>query len=161
MYQTGDMVVHPGHGGCIVQGVCERKFGGEARRYYVLVPKSEPGTTILDPVDNVSKIGLRNVISPEQADELLQHVADVGAEWQDDNAKRRQAYDEILKAGNLQLMAQMIKELTLQSQSKALNQHDKDLLPRAQKKLLSEIALAKGIDFEGALGLLNDAIAVS
>lgn len=159
MFHAGDKVAHPGHGGCIIQGVCDKEFGGITKRYYVLIPKMEPNTTILDPVDNAQKIGLRGIISPQQADQLLRAMSGFKVSWIKENTKRRQAFDKILKEGELSDVAQMIKELTVQNQISTLNNCDKATLNRAHKKLVSELALAKGVSFEEALELVNEAIA--
>lgn len=155
------MVAHPSHGGCIIQGICDRKILGEAKQYYVLIPQSEPQTTILDPVDSAQKIGLHKIMSSEQADQLLTYAVDAEPEWVKDNAVRRKKYAETLRSGNLREIASMIKELCLREMQSSLNQYDKTALRNAQKKLLSEIALAKGIGFDNALELMNQAIRVS
>ena len=141
-----------------MQGVCTREFGGKTRRYYVLVPKSDPNTTILDPVEEIQKIGLSAIISAQQADDILAYAADVEASWIKENTKRKLEYAAILKAGSLNDVARMIKDLLVQAQLVSLNQSDRILLQNAQKKLLSIIALAKGIDLDQASGQMNEAL---
>lgn len=150
--------MHPSHGGCVIQGVSTREIGGKVRRYYVLVPKSDPNTTILDPVEGIQKIGLRSIISAEQADEILAYAADVEPRWIKENAKRKLEYANVLKEGSYNDIAKMIKELMMQAQRASLNQGDRVLLQNAQKKLLSIIALAKSINLEQAMGQMNDAL---
>lgn len=141
-------MAHPGHGGCTIQSICEREFAGERKRYFVLIPKTDPNTTILAPVDNADKIGLREIISAEDADHLLDYYAQTEVSWVSDHAKRRQAYEATLKSGDLSSIARMIKELTVHASEAKLNHSDQELLPKAQRKLFSEIALAKGIGLE-------------
>lgn len=144
----GDYVAHPGHGGCTVQAICNRVFGGEKRQYLVLVPETDPNTTILAPVENVGKIGLRDIITAEKADQILDYLSDATVEWVDDHTKRRQAYEATLKDGNLLSIAKMIKEITVHGAEAKLSHSDQELLPKAQKRLYSEIALAKGLEFD-------------
>ncbi|MGI6403422.1 MAG: CarD family transcriptional regulator [Oscillospiraceae bacterium] len=158
MYQSGDMVVHPNHGGCVIKGICTREIGGKVKRFYVLVPKSDPNTTILDPVEGIHKIGLQDIISAEEADEILAYVADVEPCWIKENAKRKVEYAAILKEGSLNDVAKMIKELMLQAQRVSLNQSDRILLQNAKKKLFSVIALAKGMELEQVSGQMNEAL---
>ncbi len=150
--------MHPNHGGCVIKGVSTREIGGKTRRYYVLVPKSDPNTTILDPVEGIQKIGLQDIISAEQADDILAYAADVETGWIKENAKRKLEYAAILKEGSFNDVARMIKELMLQAQRVSLNQSDRILLQNAQKKLLSVIALAKDINLEQASGQMNEAL---
>jgi len=155
---VGDYVAHPGHGGCTIQGICDRNFGGASRKYFILIPKTDPNTTILAPVENVEKIGLREIISEEKADQILSYITYAEVDWVSDHAKRRNAYEATLKDGNLKSIAKMIKELTVHGQEATLNHCDKEILPKAQKRLYSEIALAKGIEVDSVLVLMNQAI---
>jgi CarD family transcriptional regulator len=157
MYHVGDKVSNPGHGGCVIQCVCDKEFRGETKRYYVLIPSAEPNTTILDPVENARLIGLRYIITPMQADSILASMTGVSRVWIKDHTQRRQFYERTLKEGDLTDIAAMIKELTDHNQSVTLSKSDKDQLTKARKKLASEIALAKGIAFDDALSLLKDA----
>jgi CarD family transcriptional regulator len=158
MYHVGDKVAHPGHGGCVIQGVCDKEFRGETKRYYVLIPSADPNTTILDPVESVRLIGLRDIISAIQADSILASMAMEARAWIKDHTQRRQYYERILKEGELMDIAAMIKEISDHNQNVTLSKSDKDQLQKAKKKLASEIALAKGIAFDDALDLLKGAV---
>lgn len=150
--------MHPSHGGCTVQGLCTREFRGEVRQYYVLLPTSEPNTTILDPVENIAKIGLCRMITPQQADDILAHASAAKPNWIRDNARRKNEYIAIIKEGSLLQLAGVIKDLMIQATNVSLNQSDRILLRNAQKKLLSVIALAKEIDLEQAVDLMSQAV---
>lgn len=126
--------------------------------YFVLVPETDPNTTILTPVENADKIGLREIISADEADEILDYMTDAEVEWVSDHKKRKLAYETALRSGDLLMLAKMIKELLLQEAVSPLSNCDKEILPKAQKKLFSEIALAKGMDFDDALRLVDHAI---
>lgn len=158
IYKVGDYVAHPGHGGCTIQGISKRVFGGVSKTYFVMVPKTDPQTTILAPVENMEKIGLRGIISEEQADQLLTYYTNVEVDWVPDHSKRKQSYEEILKSGHLDSIAKMIKELTVHETEAPLNHSDKEMLPKARKKLFSEIALAKGVDYEHVLSMTGCAV---
>ncbi len=150
IYRAGDLVMHPSHGGCVIEGVCEREVRGESRRYYVLVPKSEPETTILDPVEGARDIGIAAMITPEEADGILRDAATAETGWIHDTQQRKAIYTGILKSQCLLSLACMVKCLMLQNARVSLNQSDRVMLQNAQKRLLSVIALAKGIELEQA-----------
>lgn len=153
-------MAHPGHGGCTIREISRRDYGGESKLYFVLVPQIDPMTTILAPVENMQKIGYRDIMSEERADQLLAYFREATeVDWVSDHAKRKRAYEEILKEGDLPEIARMIKELVMHESEANLNHCDKEMLPKAQKRLFSEIALAKGMDFEHVLDMANDAIA--
>lgn len=158
IYQEGDKVAHPIHGGCVVQGICDRQFKGETKQYYILIPQSEPNTTILDPVENVQRIGLHSIMSPDQADQLFTFAVQAETQWINENAHRREYYAETIKHGQPMDLVRLIKTLQLHAVQTGLNLHDKTALRNAQKKLLSEIALAKGIPFDLAVEMMDEAI---
>lgn len=158
IFQIGSYVAHPGHGACTVKDIEKRAFGGETKEYYMLIPKTEPQTTILAPVDNAETIGIREIISCERANEIISYFSTVGTSWVNDHNKRRNAYEATLKDGNLDHIAKMIKELIVHESESTLNHSDKTMLPRAQKRLFSEIALAKGIGYENAIELVEAVI---
>lgn len=158
IYKVGDHLAHPGHGGCTVRDLCKRECSGQSVLYFVLVPESDSSVTILAPVENAEKIGLREIITIEEADQILTFLTEEKVEWMSDNKKRCQAYGITLKSGNLLSLAKMIKELLLQQSVAMLCNFDKEILPKAQKLLFSEIALAKGMNFERTLCLANHAI---
>lgn len=158
IFEVGNYVAHPGHGGCTIQAISRREFAGETKQYLVLIPTADPHTTILAPVDNVEKIGIRRIISSEKANQILTYFSDVEVDWVSDHTKRKNTYATTLREGNLTSIAKMIKELVVRESEATLNHSDKEMLPRAQKKLFSEIALAKGICYESALELIDQAI---
>lgn len=124
----------------------------------MLIPKTDPNTMILAPIENVEKIGIRKIISPEKANQILTYFSDLEVEWVSDHTKRKSAYEATLRDGNLSSIAKMIKELVVRESEAPLNHSDKAILPRAQKRLFSEIALAKGINYDSALELVDLAI---
>lgn len=123
-----------------------------------MIPKTDPNTTILAPVENTDKIGLREIITREKANQILRYFSDVETEWIKDHTKRRNAYQATLKNGDLSSIAKMIKELLVRGAEAPLNHSDKEMLPQAQKRLFSEIALAKGINYDSALELVDTAV---
>lgn len=158
-YKIGDKVAHPGHGGCTIQEIREREFGGQKAEYFVLVPVTDPRITILAPVENVEKIGLRPVISSEEADRILDSFSlEEEVDWVDDHARRKQKYEETLRSGDLDAIAGMIKELMTRGVDNTLGSSDKQLLPQAQKRLFSEVSLAKEVDFSEIMEMVDLAI---
>lgn len=119
--------------------------------YFVLAPESELHTTILLPVDNAGRFGLRRIISPEEADQILDFLADQEEDWESDAKQRKLAYETSLRSPDLFVLAKMIRELLAQQTRAVLGNFEKELLPKAQKRLFSEIALAKGQPFDEIL----------
>lgn len=124
-----------------------------------MIPENDPNTTILIPVDNVGQIGLRDLISMKEADRILSCFSTPETEWNSDSKKRRQIYEATMKSGDLEGMAKMINELLVHDKISALSNFEREILPRAQRKLFSEIALVKGVDMNSIINLVNHMIA--
>ena len=135
-----------------------REFGGNTANYFVMTPTCDPQTTILAPVDGLAKIGLRNLISAKEADRILSLFSAQVAEWDSDSKKRQQAYQGTMKNGDLEDLARMINELLVYNKKSALSDFDKAMLPKAQKKLFSEIALVKGMEISCVTSLVDQMI---
>ena len=127
--------------------------------YFVMIPNGDPHTTIMVPVDGVGKIGFRDLISIKEADRILSCFSAPKSEWDSDSKKRRQNYEATMKSGILGDIAKMINELVAYDKISALNNFEKEILPKAQKKLFSEIALVKGMDINGVANLVNHMMA--
>ena len=148
IYKVGAHIAHPGHGGCTIQEICYRNHNGEKTRYFILIPECDPNTKIMVPVENVDKIGLREVISSKEADQILLFLANTEVSWDSDHKQRKESYDAAMRGSDLLALAKMIKELLVQEKQASLGNFEKEALPRAQKRLFSEIALAKGVCFD-------------
>lgn len=105
------------------------------------------------PVQSIEQIGLRKIITDVQADQILLFLNDAEVDWDKDFRQRKQSYEATIKGNDLFEIARMVKELMAQEQKSVLGNFEKELLPRAKKRLFSEIALAKGLDFEETLQL--------
>ena len=83
-YQTGDTVVHPRHGVAQVQGTATR--GKDDYLELFFPPKS---MTIMVPVASLDEVGIRGVATKEEADAILEILAeptDVPTAWVERNA---------------------------------------------------------------------------
>ena len=146
-------MAHPGHGGCTVQELCYRVYGGKRTLYFLLIPASDPDTTILFPVENADQNGIRNIITAEEAEDVMKTLFETEATWDSDHKKRKQTYEAVAKGSDLFAIAAMIKDLLVQETRAVLGSFEKDILLKVKKRLFSEIALAKGLDFDDTVRL--------
>ncbi|OJU16624.1 MAG: hypothetical protein BGN88_01250 [Clostridiales bacterium 43-6] len=160
MYKIGDHLAHPGHGVCTVQEICTKSFGGQTILYFILIPESDPHTTVMVPVEKAEMIGIRDIITSETADQILSFLmrSEDKADWNSDSKSRKKTYETAMKGSDLFALAEMIRSLLVQESTVVLNNYDKAILPKAEKRLLSEIALAKGLCFDDTLSMVCHAI---
>ena len=70
MFRIGDFVAHPMHGAGVIDAIVQEKVAGSIQEYYVF--KMPVGGLLLKiPVTNSGTIGLRAIITPEEAEALI------------------------------------------------------------------------------------------
>ena len=159
MYCIGDKVVHPMHGAGIIKDIKKIIVGGVEREYFVIC--FIVGNMISDiPVDSCEKIGLRDVISKEQAMKVLDFFRgyDVG---DDINWNRRQRENmEKLKSGDIYRVAGVLKELMCREKRKGLSTSERKTLGSARQIILSELIMSE-VAGENDIELILDAWAAA
>ena len=74
MFEVGDKVVYPMHGAGIIESIEEREILGEKQSYYVL--KFPVGDMkVMIPTTNVEQIGIREVVSDEEVDKVVEFLS--------------------------------------------------------------------------------------
>lgn len=71
-YKVGDMVVYPRHGAAKVQAVTERTVKGVTREYLKLSVLSSDDLEIFVPVDNVKKVGVRDIVDGDEVAKVFE-----------------------------------------------------------------------------------------
>lgn len=142
-YNEGDIVVYPRHGCCKVIGTENRND----TVYIKLETISELNNdlTIMIPVKNLDMIGVRDVISPEKADEILELFKTEKVEEKKMNwSKRFKANQEKIYSGDLEQIAEVVRDLSRKDADMANG--EKKILSQAKDILYTEIAISKNMD---------------
>ncbi len=147
MYNIGEAVVHPMHGAGVITDIEEAKIGGEIIRYYVIsIPIGEMLVKV--PVDHCDEVGMRPVISPETADEMLVKMQNVdGVQTSNWNKRYRENVMHI-KSGNILEVASVIKGLAHRDATKGLSTGERKMLYTARQIIVSEFMLSKQLGFD-------------
>ncbi len=146
MFQVGDKIAYPMHGAGIIQGVEKRCILGEEHKYYVL-KLSIGNVEVLIPTATMEEIGIRYIVSKEEADEVIQNFGCYDAEKEDSNwNKRHREYIEQLKTGRLSEVAKITHLLLLKDRKKSLSNAERKMLNYAKSALISELGLSKNMD---------------
>lgn len=153
-YQVGDKVSHPGHGACVVKGICDKEFGENVITYYELASVVENQTAIFVPVGRAEKLGLRRLITADEADLLLDALDRMEVTWITDRNQRQKEFESLFndneKSALLDSMSALCAIVSHRCE-KPLGSYEKNMLQVIQNKALSEIALAKGISLDDAI----------
>ena len=156
MYDIGDKIVYPMYGAGVIQDIEEREVFGEKALYYVL---SVPGAIrFMIPVDKAEKANLRDVISAEEADRVLEAFKEIGRDENDNWNRRCRDNMTRIRGGDAFEVAFVVKSLMLRERERMLSTGERKMLTNARKILLSELSLAKNVAEEILEELLEGAV---
>lgn len=141
MFSIGERVVHPMHGAGVIDDIVEERIAGIRQEYYVF--KMPVGGLILKiPTTNSAAIGLRGIITPQEAASLMDAIPALQTE---DNANWNKRYQENmqrLKSGDLYEVARVIKTLVSRDRQRGLSTGERKMLHNARQILVSELVLS-------------------
>ncbi len=157
MFNIGDKVVYPMHGAGIIEKIEEKDILGEKRKYYIMrIPIGE--MKVMVPLDNIDEIGIRNVITGNEIDRVWDLLKDSASDMPDNWNRRYRENMEKLKSGDIFEVAMVVRNLMLSDKEKGLSTGERKMLTNAKQILISELVLAKDIDENEVLELVNDAV---
>lgn len=151
MYEVGDIVIYPLYGTATIKKIIKKKVKGESLKFYVLeIPKEK--LTIKIPILTAKEIGLREVVSSEEAEEVLKILlknrkSEISKNWN----RRFKINIEKLKRNNVIDLAEVVRNLSLRQRDSGLSVGEKRMLEKAKGMLASEISYAQDINEEEAL----------
>ena len=157
MFRIGDKIVHPMHGAGVVDGIVQRKVNGVVRDYYTLkLPIG--GMLVMIPTDHCDQIGVRAILSGDEAEKILDRLSDVQVEMQSNWNHRYRENMERLKSGDLMEVAKVVKGLAQREGRRGLSNGERKMLHSAKQILVSEIGLAQSISYQEAEDRLEEAL---
>jgi CarD family transcriptional regulator len=155
IFSKGDLVVYPNHGAGYVSGVEEKTILGEERRYYIVyVP--DGGLTLNIPADSYT--GLRSCADDEEiagALEILRGVPeDMPVHWN----HRLKHNQEKIRSGEILSVAEVVRDLSAHGGERGLSTGERNLLAKARRILISEVAMGKSLEADEAEALVDGAL---
>lgn len=141
----GAQVVYPAYGVAEVVGLEVRDIGGQEQKYYLL-RILENDMKVMVPVTNMDQVGIRQIISADEADEVFavlkkkEKVAEATT-WN----RRHRDYMEKIKTGSVIEVAKVLRDLSILKGDKELSFGERKMLDTAKSLLVREISISKGI----------------
>lgn len=145
MFNIGDKVVYPHHGAGIIERIEEKHVLSETKTYYI-VRLSQGQLTVMVPSESVSDVGLRSIISPDQAENVLAVLSDDQTKMPKDWNRRFKKNREKIKSGDVFEVAEVVRNLTIRDLEVGLSTGEKRMLSRARQILISELVFALDAD---------------
>lgn len=153
-FDVGDKVVYPHHGAAVIERKESKEAFGEQREYFVL-RLAYGELTLMVPVDNTDEVGLREVITADEVDEVYDVLRKKDARMPTNWSRRFKNHVEKLKSGDVYQVAEVVRNLTLRDNDKGLSAGEKRMLAKARQILVSELTFALDLDEEAAEAQLD------
>ena len=134
-------IVYPSQGVGKIVEIKERKFKNEMVLYYVIYLEVSD-MTVLVPVSRSEELGIRAIVSPEEAQKALDMIGEEFEPVTTDWKLRYQMNLELLKKGSVQDIASIVRCLYHRSKIKELPILERKLYDSAKKLLEDEISFA-------------------
>jgi len=157
VFDIGDKVVYPHHGAAIVERREQKEAFGEKREYLVL-RLAYGDLTLMVPADNTEGVGLREVITDEEVEEVFAVLRKKEARMPTNWSRRYKNHSEKLRSGDIYQVAEVVRNLSIRDKDKGLSAGEKRMLGRARQILVSELTFALDVNEEEAEKRLDEAL---
>ncbi len=143
MFSVGDLAVYPAHGVGIIESIEEKSVAGSEHIFYVM-RILENDMKIMIPKNNAQQVGLRNIISDKDADEVYAILREKDVEFTPQTWNRRyREYMDKIKTGSIFDLAAVLRDLYMLQMDKPLSFGEKKMLDTARSLLIKELSIAK------------------
>ncbi len=155
MFDMGAKLVHPTYGVCEIVhiGKIDMKNVKDERLYYTMIPVYDGKSRLFIPTDS-ENIGLRPIMTKENALELVSRLKDMEPLTVQNEKEREKIFKEIMYKGDCEDISRIIKTLYLRKKArlaagKKAVSLDEKYLYMAREQLYGELAVSLGIDKSG------------
>lgn len=147
-FKIGDKAVYPAHGVAEVVGIERKEISGQEMTFYIL-KVLDNGMKVMIPTSNVKVVGMREIISKDEADEVFRILRKKEKVVESTTWNRRyREYMEKIKTGSVFEVAKVLRDLYLLKGDKDLSFGERKMLDTARSLLIKEISIAQGISEE-------------
>lgn len=157
MFNIGDTVVYPHHGAAIVEAVETRTIKGKIREYLVL-KVSHGDLTVRVPAENAEHVGIRDVVARKDLDQVFDILRNRDDQEPSNWSRRYKINLDKLASGNVNKIAEVVRDLWHREQEKGLSSGEKRMLAKARHILIAELSLADCPDNDSSQPLLDAAL---
>ena len=140
-FSIDQKVVYPSQGVGKVTDIFKKEFNGNEVFYYKIYVESSD-TWVLVPVENAEKVGIRAIVSAEEAQTALDSISNEFIPTTSDWKLRYQMNLDLLRKGSIADIASIVRSLYHRSKIKELPILERKLYDSARKLLEDEIAEA-------------------
>ncbi|MDV2414845.1 CarD family transcriptional regulator [Corynebacterium kefirresidentii] len=154
-YKVGEVVVYPHHGAAVIEDIETREMGDETLEYLVL-HINQSDLVVRVPIKNADNVGVRDVVGKEGLEKVFSVLRDEDVEEAGNWSRRYKANQERLASGDINKVAEVVRDLWRRDQDRGLSAGEKRMLGKARTILVGELALAKPVDEKKADTMMEE-----
>ncbi|APT83423.1 CarD family transcriptional regulator [Corynebacterium ammoniagenes] len=154
-FKVGEVVVYPHHGAAKIEAIEHREMGGEMLEYLVL-QINQSDLVVRVPSKNVEQVGVRDVVGKEGLEKVFSVLRETDVEEAGNWSRRYKANQERLASGDINKVAEVVRDLWRRDQDRGLSAGEKRMLAKARQILVGELALAQPVDEKKADTMMDE-----
>lgn len=150
MFSTDNLVVYPAQGVGKIERIDQKNIGGISCEFYIVNIRAN-NITLMVPVKNALNVGLRGLVSKNQASKILKNLYNnieqsiiTGQNWN----RRFREYSERMKSPDLNVVAEVLRELLIIGRGKDLSFGERRLLDQAMNLVTGELSIVLNMEPE-------------
>ncbi len=145
MFKVNDLAVYPAHGVGRIEAIEEKTIGGVTQLFYIM-RILDNDMKIMIPQNNAENVGLRNIISDEEVEQVYSILKKKDVEFTTQTWNRRyREYMEKIKTGSIFDLAVVLRDLYILQMDKPLSFGEKKMMDTARGLLIKELSIARGL----------------
>ena len=142
-FKVGDKAVYPAQGVAEIVRIEEKDIAGTRQSFYVLRVLNTKNQ-IMVPISNASAVGLRQVISEEEIQEIFDILRERTVAFDNQTWNRRyRGFMDKIKTGSIYDVAEVLRDLYRLRTDKQLSFGERRMLENARSLIVKEIAIAR------------------
>lgn len=144
-FKVGDHAVYPGYGVGRIDKIETKEILGAKHEFFSVIIL-ETGMKVMIPATNIKSVGLRALISKEEAFKVVDILKDKNVKIDTQTWNRRyREYTDKINTGSVFEIAAVLRDLYLLKVDKELSFGEKKMLEKAKSYLLKELNLAADV----------------
>ena len=154
-FKVGEVVVYPHHGAARITDIEQREMGGETLEFLVL-QINQSDLVVRVPSKNAEAVGVRDVVGKEGLERVFSVLRELDVEEAGNWSRRYKANQERLASGDINKVAEVVRDLWRRDQDRGLSAGEKRMLIKARQILVGELALASPVDEKKADTMMEE-----
>ncbi|MDF1514167.1 MAG: CarD family transcriptional regulator [Anaerolineae bacterium] len=152
MFKVGEAVIHPNKGAGVITDIKRMpKLKQNQRFYKIKMFGYAEKTTLMVPIKQAEKIGMRSAITEKKVDQIWEILSTYPMGLPARHKKRYRILQDKLDTGQVQQIAEIVRDIRWRlMQIKKLNIPGERIYKKAKRFLVGELAVAQDVDVETA-----------